>query len=153
MVGAFVLGAKLPCWRSVGGECGTGRTISRVRCRGLRRRGTAIMKERFPAECRGYAENRRADVLFGRTVYEFNIPLEPSEYTHRTYGILAQNGDTTLMGLPTLITRNVRSTDANGGYMTFRWKWPKRRLECVPTISARRRVGTALRVKTHLLER
>lgn len=93
------------------------------------------MKERFPAECREVIRgNHRADVLFGRTVYEFQRnPLEPSEYTERTAFWRKQGYDIRWVFYHADHPETFVLRMANEGYMTFRWKWPKRRLECVQT--------------------
>jgi len=95
-------------------------------------------KERFPKEYREVVlADHRADVIYRGTVYEFQRrPLEPTEYAERTafwerHGFTvrwvfyhADHPETFVLRMPEHSTRD---------FMTFRWKWAKRRLADVAT--------------------
>ena len=94
------------------------------------------LKERFPPECREIVrENHRADVVWGGSVYEFQRkPLEPSEYQERTSFWRKQGYAVRWVFYHADHPETFVSTIRKGGeYVSFRWKWPKRRLECVQT--------------------
>lgn len=90
-------------------------------------------KSQFPPECVEIIDGpHRADVIFEGDVYEFqSVALDPSVMMERQ-AYWEGKGYRFFWVFEFMERYKNLSLRVKAGYVSFRWKWPMRRLECLP---------------------